>query len=97
MDLPAAGDRLCGAGSPRAALTADEIAREADFFSFGTKRRAYELDAQGIVKKKSYLDFTFVLDERICDGYYYASALRMLKNIIKNPNLIYVGQVLRIK
>lgn len=55
------------------------------FFSFGTKRRAYELDAQGIVKKKSYLDFTFVLDERICDGYYYASALRMLKNIIKNP------------
>lgn len=55
------------------------------FFSFGTKRRAYELDAQGIVKKKSYLDFTFVLDERICDGYYYASALRMLKSIIKNP------------
>ena len=55
------------------------------FFSFGTKRRAYELDSQGIVKKKSYLDFTFVLDERICDGYYYASALRMLKNIIKNP------------
>jgi len=55
------------------------------FFAFGAKRRAYELDAQGIVKKKSYLDFTFVLDERICDGYYYASALRMLKNIIKNP------------
>lgn len=55
------------------------------FFSFGAKRRAYELDAQGIVKKKSYMDFTFVLDERICDGYYYASALRMLKNIIKNP------------
>lgn len=55
------------------------------FFSFGAKRRAYELDAQGIVKKKSYMDFTFVLDERICDGYYYASALRHLKNIIKNP------------
>ncbi len=55
------------------------------FFSFGAKRRAYELDSQGIVKKKSYMDFTFVLDERICDGYYYASALRLLKNIIKNP------------
>ncbi len=55
------------------------------FFSFGAKRRAYELDSQGIVKKKSYLDFTFVLDERICDGYYYASSLRLLKNIIKNP------------
>jgi len=55
------------------------------FFSFGAKRRAYELDSQGIVKKKSYMDFTFVLDERICDGYYYASALRHRKNIIKNP------------
>lgn len=55
------------------------------FFSFGAKRRAYEMDSQGIVKKKSYLDFTFVLDERICDGYYYASSLRLLKSIIKNP------------
>lgn len=55
------------------------------FCSFGTKRRAYEIDAEGVVKKKNYIDFTFVLDERICDGYYYASALRMLKNIMKNP------------
>lgn len=55
------------------------------FFSFGAKRRAYELDAQGIVKKKQYMDFTFVTDERICDGYYFASSLRLLKNIIKNP------------
>ena len=55
------------------------------FFSFGAKRRVYELDAEGQVKKKNYLDFTFVLDERICDGYYYASALRLLKQIIKNP------------
>lgn len=55
------------------------------FFSFGAKRRVYELDAEGQVKKKSYLDFTFVLDERICDGFYYASALRLLKQIVKNP------------
>lgn len=55
------------------------------FFSFGAKRRVYEPDAEGAIKKKSYLDFTFVLDERICDGYYYASSLRLLKNIIKNP------------
>ena len=55
------------------------------FFSFGTKRRAIELDSEGNVKKKSYIDFTFTLDERICDGYYYASALRMFKSILKNP------------
>ena len=55
------------------------------FFSFGAKRRVYEVDAEGAVKKKHYLDFTFVLDERICDGFYYASALRLLKQIVKNP------------
>ena len=55
------------------------------FFAFGAKRRAYEVDAEGQVKRKSYVDYTFVLDERICDGYYYASALRHLKSIFKNP------------
>lgn len=55
------------------------------FCSFGTKRRAYEMDAEGTVKKKSYIDFSFVLDERICDGYYYASALKLIKSILKNP------------
>lgn len=55
------------------------------FFAFGAKRRAYELNAEGVVQKRQYIDVTFVLDERICDGYYYASALRMMKNIIKNP------------
>ncbi len=56
------------------------------FFSFGAKRRVYELDSSGAVKRKSYLDFKFVLDERICDGFYYASALRLLKQIVKNPH-----------
>ncbi|MBE6541077.1 MAG: hypothetical protein E7672_01355 [Ruminococcaceae bacterium] len=55
------------------------------FFAFGAKRRAYEPDSEGNIKKKNYIDFKFVLDERICDGYYYASSLRMLKNILKNP------------
>ena len=55
------------------------------FFAFGAKRRAYEVDAQGIVKKKQYMDYTFVTDERICDGYYYASALKLLHNIFRNP------------
>ncbi|MBQ2725427.1 MAG: hypothetical protein IJF78_06965 [Clostridia bacterium] len=55
------------------------------FFAFGAKRRAYEPDSEGNIRKKQYMDFTFVLDERICDGYYYASSLRMLKQIIRNP------------
>ena len=55
------------------------------FFPFGAKRRAYELDADGNVKKRQYVDFTFVLDERICDGFYYAAALKQFKRILKNP------------
>lgn len=55
------------------------------FFSFGAKKRAYEIDNTGLVRRRQYMDFTFVLDERICDGYYYASALKLLKNILKNP------------
>ncbi len=55
------------------------------FFAFGAKKRVYEPDADGTIKRKSYMDYTFVLDERICDGYYYASALRVLKQIFKNP------------
>lgn len=55
------------------------------FFSFGAKRRAYEIDNTGLVRRRQYMDFTFVLDERICDGYYYAFALKLLKNILKNP------------
>ena len=55
------------------------------FFTFGAKRRAYELDADGNVKKRQYIDFTYVLDERICDGFYYAAALKQFKRILKNP------------
>lgn len=55
------------------------------FFSFGAKRRVYEIDRDGAVKKKQYIDFTFVTDERICDGFYFASALKLLKNICRNP------------
>lgn len=55
------------------------------FFAFGAKRRVYETDSSGVVKKKQYMDYTFVTDERICDGYYYASALKYLHSIFRNP------------
>ena len=55
------------------------------FCAFGTKKREYALSDDGTLHKDKYIDVTFVLDERICDGYYYASALKMMKSIIKNP------------
>lgn len=55
------------------------------FCSFGAKKRAYEVNPDGSVYKQSYMDLTFVTDERICDGYYFASSLRVLKNILRDP------------
>ena len=58
------------------------------FLSFGAKRRVVELDKTGVVVENKYIDYKFVLDERICDGYYYASAFKFLSHFLKNPELL---------
>ena len=32
------------------------------------------------------MNIRFVLDERICDGYYYASAMKVIRGVFKNPD-----------
>ena len=58
------------------------------FLAYGTKRSENEIDAEGNVYKRKYIDLKAVTDERICDGYYYASAFRMFKKLIENPNVL---------
>ena len=58
------------------------------FGAFGCKRRAYELDDEGNVAQKKYIDMTFVVDERICDGYYYATFFKYFRHLIRNPELL---------
>ncbi len=58
------------------------------FCAFGTRQRVNEIASDGTVEQKKYVDVSFVLDERICDGYYFASALKMMKNILKNPQVL---------
>ncbi len=55
------------------------------FLSFGAKYRQNKINDEGIVERHSYVDFTVVMDERICDGFYFASALKLMKNIARNP------------
>ena len=55
------------------------------FIAFGTKRRRYEVNPDGSIFKHRYIDITLTVDERICDGYYYASAFKLFKNILTNP------------
>ena len=55
------------------------------FMSFGAKYRKNVLLDDGSVEKQSFVDYTVVTDERICDGFYFASGMKMLRSIIKNP------------
>ena len=56
------------------------------FISYGAKRKAVELSKDGTPLINKYIDITVVTDERICDGYYFASALKIMKEIFKNPD-----------
>ena len=64
------------------------------FISMGMKRTAYVTKKDGTTEKRKFIDITVVTDERICDGHYYASAFKTLKNRIEsawtleNPPLI---------
>lgn len=55
------------------------------FLAYGAKRKCNELDKLGNVIQKKYVDITVVTDERICDGFYFASALKMMKSLFNNP------------
>ena len=56
------------------------------FCAIGPKRTEYEIDKNGEVIKKKYMDYTFSTDERIVDGYYYATAFRMMKRCFNDPD-----------
>ena len=56
------------------------------FLSFGAKRKENELRSDGSVVARKYVDFTVVADERICDGFYYASSFKLMKSIMRNPH-----------
>ncbi len=56
------------------------------FLSFGAKRRVNEVEADGTIVKKKYVDFTVVTDERICDGFYYAAGLKCIRRCLMHPD-----------
>lgn len=56
------------------------------FLTFGTKYAEMTPDRAGNLEKKKYIDYTVVLDERITDGHYMASALKYLEHLLKNPH-----------
>ena len=58
------------------------------FGAFGMKRKAYEVTEDGSVVQKKYIDVKFVLDERIVDGYYYATFFKYYRRLLQHPELL---------
>ena len=58
------------------------------FGAFGCKRRALEVQEDGSVVQKKYIDVKFVLDERICDGFYYATFFKHYRRLLRNPEIL---------
>ena len=55
------------------------------FLSFGAPERKTVVMEDGSIQTKRFMEYNVSTDERICDGHYFASALKMLKKILKNP------------
>lgn len=58
------------------------------FIAYGAKRDELYMNREGLVKKKKVIDIKAVTDERICDGFYYASAFKYWKKILENPEIL---------
>ena len=56
------------------------------FIAFGARHTETETGDDGAPVKRKYVDYTIVLDERICDGFYYASAFKLFRRYLNNPD-----------
>ena len=43
------------------------------------------LNSDGTVDTRKVIRYKVVMDERICDGYYYASAIKCFRKFLENP------------
>ncbi len=55
------------------------------FLAFGAKRKVNEIELDGTVKERKYVDYTLVTDDRITDGFYYAQCFKYLKSFMRHP------------
>jgi len=58
------------------------------FLAYGGRRSVVTCDREGRASTKKYIELKAVTDERICDGYYYASAFKLIKRYVENPEIL---------
>ena len=57
------------------------------FLAMGRKKKTYIYEDDNIVQEKA-ICLKWVADERICDGFYYASALKSFYRYLRKPELL---------
>ena len=55
------------------------------FIAIGVPERGQVIKPDGTVEIHKMLNYSVVCDERICDGYYFASAFRLFNGIFRDP------------
>lgn len=55
------------------------------FISIGKRGKKLVMDDEGNVKYVNTIKFCYVVDERICDGFYYAKTVRYITHLLKHP------------
>ena len=58
------------------------------FISYGLKYHKNVINASGAVERRTMIDVKIVTDERICDGFYFASALKLIRKLVASPALL---------
>lgn len=57
------------------------------FLAMGKKKKSL-ISVDDTLKEEKSLSLRWVLDERICDGYYYANAVKLFNKYMKKPELL---------
>lgn len=57
------------------------------FLAMGKKKKSYIYEDDNIIQEKT-ISLAWVADERICDGFYYASALKSFYKYMRKPELL---------
>ncbi len=57
------------------------------FLAMGKKKKSYICEDENIVEEKA-ISISWVADERICDGFYFANSLKQFYKYMKKPELL---------
>lgn len=55
------------------------------FIAFGTKDKELTKDSNDALSTRKTMNFKYVVDERVVDGYYFASAIKLFRMIMHKP------------